>query len=222
MIRVNSACLFLLLALTAGCHNAGTVPHGWQSRTITSDDTKAPSTAQLQVIICYGKVFSNHTALRLTAPNKPDLLWDPGGTFLQHKLGHGRRHDVITQNAPNLDRWWSYRRDGCREPVVEVFQWSLEPTQADRLHTILIDYQDPADPTQTFEPDAGGLQCCKKVTEFLIRFADDRPNVTENMFWPHKLGEHLWTQNPDRVLIFRAEGENALYQQHSASSGAAE
>ncbi len=213
-------CLCLSLALAAGCHNAGTVPPGWQSNPIASEDSDTQPSAQLQVIICYGKVFSNHTALRLTTPNKPDLLWDPGGTFLQHKLGHGRRHDVITQNSPTIDRWWQYRRDGCREPVMEVYQWSLEPDQANRLHMILIDYQDPTDPAQTFEPDAGGLQCCTKITEFLMRFADGRPHVNEKIFWPHKLGEHLWTQNPDRVLIFRADGESSAYRKHVTSRAA--
>lgn len=211
MTRPTFACLFLCIALISGCHNAGTVPPGWRGHPITIDDTGIDPSTQLQVIVCYGKVLSNHSAIRLTVPDKPAVLWDPGGTFLQDEPDHARRHDVITRNAPTIDRWWQYRRDGCREPVMEVFQWSLAPDQANRLHTILTDYQDPTDPTQAFEPDAGGLQCCKKVTEFLIRFAEDRPRIDEKMFWPHKLGEHLWTQNPDSVLIFRSEGDSLEY-----------
>ena len=52
-----------------------------------------------------------------------------------------------------------YRRDRCLEPVMEVFQWSLDTQQAHRLHALLTRYQDPGDPTETFEPDSGGLQC---------------------------------------------------------------
>lgn len=218
----TAAALLLLITTTAGCHHAGTVPPGWHATPLASPPPHAQgngehSSAQLQVFICYGNQLSNHTALRLTAPHKPTLMWDPGGTFLQHDPTRARRHDVITQNAPTVNEWWRYRRDGCREPIMEVFQWSLNPDQANRLHAILTDWQDPNDPTQTFEPDAGGLQCCKKVSEFLMRFADRRPHVTEKMFWPHKLGEHLWTQHPDRVLIFHADGETHQYQRDPAS-----
>ncbi len=220
MPRTTAAALLLLITCTLGCHNAGSVPPGWQAAPITSNNVNNPhheTPGQLQVIICYGNTLSNHTALRLTAAEKPDLFWDPGGTFLQNKPEHARTHDVITQNAPTLDQWWLYRRDGCREPIMEVFQWSLSPEQANRLHAILIDRQDPADPTQSFEPDAGGLQCCKKVCEYLIRFADNNPAVKDKMFWPHKLAEHLWTQSPDRVLIYRADGETLQYKRDTNS-----
>jgi len=213
--------LFLLLGLAAGCHHGGLAPAGWTGepidpQQITSNED--PSQATLQVVICYGKVFSNHTALRLIAPGRQTLMWDPGGTYSQADPTRARRHDVLTQNAPTIDEWWRYRRDGCLEPVMEVFQWPLEAQQADRLHALLTRYQDPADPAQSFEPDAGGLQCCKKVSEYLMRFADGRPAVKEIMFWPHELGEHLWTQSPDRVIIFRRDGPAYVYRQGSAST----
>ena len=73
------------------------------------------------VFICYGNVLSNHTALRLETPGKPALMWDPGGTFLENDPTRKRAHDVITHNAPSVWQWWLYRRDGCKEPVMQVF-----------------------------------------------------------------------------------------------------
>jgi hypothetical protein len=229
MTRIPPATLLLFLIFFAGCHNAGTIPPGWHgepvsqandqqtqpANTTTSQHNTNTPPAQLQIFICYGKVLSNHTALRLTTPHKPTLMWDPGGTFLQYDPTRARRHDVITQNAPTIDQWWQYRRDGCREPIMELFQWSITPDQANRLHAILLNHRDPNDPTQSFEPDAGGLQCSTKVSEFLIRFANDKPTITQKQFWPHKLAEQLWTQNPDSVTVFRSDGNNQVYRRYS-------
>lgn len=220
--------------MTAGCHHAGTVPPGWQGKPLISESLPGPSQtvpdtgpqgngsgppAILQVVICYGKTLSNHTALRLEAPGVQTLMWDPGGTYKQDDPAYERRYDVLTRNAPTIQQWWLYRRDRCREPVMEVFQWSIIPDQARRLHTILLTRHDPDDPAQLFEPDAGGLECCKRVSEFLSRFADDRPAVSTRYFWPHKLGEHLWTQQPDRVIVYRKEGPNMVYTRLPNSPG---
>lgn len=212
--------LVLVLGLAPGCHHGGLAPNGWVGEPIEPHRDTAqedPSHATLQVFICYGKVLSNHSAIRLTAPGRQTLMWDPGGTYGQNDPTRARRHDVLTQNAPTVDQWWRYRRDGCREPIMEVFQWSLDTQQAHRLHALLTRYQDPADPAETFEPDAGGLQCCKKVSEYLMRFADGRPGVKEKLFWPHELGEHLWAQSPDHVWIFRRDGPSKVYRRDTGS-----
>lgn len=216
-----------------GCHHAGTVPPGWRGEQITSHETANAQSANLsnhaqgngeqtagalQVYICYGRLLSNHTALRLTAPNKPTLFWDPGGTYKQDDPAYARRHDVITKNAPSLDEWWRYRRDGCREPIMEVYQWSLDAKQAQRLHQVLLNRTDPTDPTQTFEPDAGGLQCCKRVSELLMRFSPGRPVVMKKYFWPHELGEHLWDQQPEVVLVYRADAPAMAYRYRDSST----
>lgn len=209
--------LSAMLATALGCHHAGTAPPGWHGQPVATPDARGttnlaqgnghPNTGTLEVVICYGKVLSNHTALRLTAPDRSTLFWDPGGTYKYDDPAYARRNDVLTENAPSIEQWWHYRRDGCREPIMEVYRWSIDTRQAERLHRILTEHADPADPTQTFEPDAGGLQCCKRVSEFLMRFADGRPSVTEKYFWPHELGEHLWAQQPDDVTVYRDNGE---------------
>lgn len=229
-LRASSIALLLMTAgLVGGCHHAGTIPHGWrgeplppdafashpvQSQTPGNGDDRAGDgdRGQLQVFICYGKVLSNHCVLRLTAPGKQTLMWDPGGTYGQFDPKYARRHDVLTQNATSVDQWWRYRRDGCLEPVMEVFQWELDPGQANRLHALLLTGEDPTDPTQTFEPSGAALQCSNKVSEFLMRFADGRPFVPHKMFWPHDLGEHLWTQSPDRVMVFKRNGPAYVYR----------
>jgi hypothetical protein len=220
--RILLLLLMLLIAPAVACHHAGTAPPGWVGEPVTAPDTTDPtnqsqgnggqSTGTLQVVICYGKLLSNHTALRLTTPDQTTLFWDPGGTYQHDDPAYARRHDVLTDNAPSIDEWWRYRRDGCREPIMEVYRWSIDTEQAKRIHRILTEYVDPTDPTQTFEPDAGGLQCCKRVSELLIRFADGRPAVTKRYFWPHELGEHLWGQQPDDVTVYRADGPTTAYR----------
>ncbi len=234
MKRYSLLLLLLAFVLSAGCHHAGTVPMGWRGDPITLTDDPASGnvdptsndlgngyspTATLQVIICYGAVLSNHTALRLETPGVQTLMWDPGGTYKQDDPTYARRYDVLTNNAPTINQWWHYRRDRCREPIMEVFQWSIQADQARRLHTILLTRYDPDDPAQKFEPDAGGLECCKRVCEFLSRFADGKPAVPTRYFWPHKLGEHLWTQQPDRVMVFRNKGQDRVYERLPDSPG---
>lgn len=219
----------LLMCVLAGCHHAGVVPDGWNSTEVLiengepTDNSIAPqnndsdSSGTLQVIICYGMVLSNHTAVRLCVPNHNTLMWDPGGSYLKEDPTRARIHDVITEQAPTIFQWWEYRRDGCQEPVMEVFEWSIAADQANRLRTILLEWHDPLDPKQTFEPDAGGLQCCFRASEFLMRFGDHRPYVPKLYFWPHELGEHLWTQQPDRVLIYRRHGESMAYHRDAVA-----
>lgn len=235
----RAACILLMMAMfypAVGCHHAGTAPPGWYGESVTTlhrtntlhtDPTPHAqgngdqAIGTLQIIICYGTVLSNHTVLRLTSPGKEPLFWDPGGTYKQDDPAYARRHDVLTNNAPSIDEWWRYRRDGCREPVMEVYRWSIDAERASRFHDILTEYADPNDPTQTFEPDAGGLQCCKRVSEFMMRFADGRPGVTKKYFWPHELGEHLWGQKPDDVTVYRADGPVTIYR-HGRASAVAE
>jgi hypothetical protein len=231
---MRTAVLVLLLCgLLVGCHRAGTVPPGWRGEPVAELFTTphgygpaepaglgngAPATGTLQVFVCYGVVLSNHTAVRLEAPGLRPLMWDPGGMYKHDDPSRARVHDVLTQNAATVEEWWRYRRDDCIEPIVEMFEWSLKADQARRLHAILLTHEDPRDPSQTFEPDAGGLQCSKRVSEFLSRFADGRPDVPDRYFWPHNLGEHLWTQSPDRVVVFRRDGDSLAYRRVGGSS----
>lgn len=216
-------------ALLVGCHSAGTVPPGWEGTPIVDKSAQAsvqpantniadhdtPPTGRLQVVICYGRVLSNHTVVRLEAPGAETLFWDPGGTYRLYDPEASRHYDVITRDAPTIEQWWRYRWDICSEPVMEVFEWSLDADQAHRLHTILLTRHDPEDRMQVFEPDAGGLECCLRTCEFLDRFAEGKPAVPARYFWPHELGQHLWTQSPDRVMVYRKDGESMIYRRAS-------
>ncbi|GAB4108203.1 MAG: hypothetical protein Kow00105_14540 [Phycisphaeraceae bacterium] len=199
-----------------GCHHAGILPAGWRPAAADTnslgngihdelpDSEISQQPGRLQIIICYGELISNHTALRLVTPGKPTLVWDPGGSFMHDNPTYGRKRDVLTQNAPTLEQWWAYRRDGCQEPIMHVYEWAITPRQAQRLYHVLTRFHDPLDPKVRFNPDAPALQCCKKTCEFLQQFADGAPDVPERFFWPHQLGDHLWGQHPGRVLIYRA------------------
>lgn len=204
--------------LLIGCHHAGTVPPGWLAQPYHAEAD--PDDGRLQVFICYGQVLSNHSALRLVTPERPTLMWDPGGTYEHDDPAYGREHDVLTRGDVSVDQWWHYRKDICREPVVEMYEWRLPDKQARRLYAILTTRHDPLDPSQTFEPDALGLGCSLRVSTFLDRFADGRPAVQAHYFWPHELGEHLWAQSPDRVVIFRSGGPTLAYiPEHQTPTG---
>ncbi len=213
MRRVILPLLLCIFSFAAGCHNAGVAPQGWTgSPYIDEAEYSLNDSGKLQVFICYGVIFSNHTALRLETPERPTLMWDPGGTFKQDDPEYARKYDVLTRNAPSVEQWWYYRGKMCNEPTMHMYEWSIDAEQADRLRTILLTRYDPLDETQEFWPDANGLACCRRVSQFLMRFADGRPDVNEIYFWPHKLGEHLWTQHPDRVVIFKKNGPITGYQ----------
>lgn len=226
--------LSCVYGLTTGCHHAGIAPAGWVDSPYDFAQESGPASGpesdatlngygrpsgRLQVFTCYGAILSNHTALRLETPGKPTLMWDPGGTYKLDDPDYARKYDVLTRNAPSIEQWWFYRGQQCNEPTMHMYEWLIDEDQAKRLHTILLTRHDPLDETQIFMPDAGGLACCKRVSEFLSRFADGKPDIKEYYFWPHKLGDHLWTQAPHRVVIFRKHGPITAYQRPPRSFG---
>ncbi len=217
--------------LMVGCHLGVPVPAGWVAVADVTQDSVDGGVAVasgsnqsdqdtglskggggvLQVIVCYGAFFSNHTALRLTCPGRADVFWDPGGTYGEDDLAMGRRRDLILGRGLTIERWWAYRRDGCNEPIMAVYEWDVTNGLAVRLRGVLVEGVDPVDPTVGFYCDAGAWMCCVSICEFLDRFTGGLVVVPKRWVLPLNLGRHLWTQGPSRVRIFRVGRGSTVY-----------
>lgn len=208
---VFSACL----SLSVGCHGGLSIPIGWNqasshqvdfadNSTRRTDWDESGEPGRLQVIICYGRVFSNHAALRLTCPGKRVLFWDPGGYYGEKDPSAGRDRDLILLKPPTLRQWWRYRKMGCKEPFMLVFEWELPAVSALSLHHALLSTDGhTGDSSDRFQRDAPGLFCCIAVCDYLQRFASSIIDVPRRWLMPHDLGQHLWSQSPHRVYLFR-------------------
>ena len=221
--RWTAILLLLLASAVTGCH-AGRprVPVGWRtadgaSRPAVSDGTAEH--AQLQVLICYGSLMSNHAALRLVCPGKPTLLWDPGGGYHASDPVFDRRADVVVQGAPSVDQWWHYRRDSCGEPFMEAFEWDLQSSVSLNLHQVLrrgtVYESDPS----AFSTDAAAGACGLAVSGFVQRFLGSKIRLEEAKLWPHDLATALWRENPDRVGVYERGKDKRIYVLESTLIG---
>lgn len=195
------------LCASVGCHSGFHPPPGWTEQmplnTEFASDYVTESKGQLQVIICYGHLLSNHAALRLTCPGQKTVFWDPGGTYGEENPLLGRKRDLILTQPPTLEQWWDYRRHGCNEPFMAVFEWDLNFEFANDLQVTLIKGINDHVPGRLFNSDAPGLFCSIAVCDFLKRFAQPRVVIEHKRLLPHQLADDLWTQSPDRVRLFR-------------------
>ena len=201
------------MLFACGCH-AGRpqVPEGWSAIPESIDQRPAVGRHdRLQVIICYGRFFSNHSTVRLSGPGHEVLFWDPGGIYKADDPQYVRRGDLLLDRTPDLDEWWRYRSEGCREPFMKVFEWDLDPLESARLHEALhVGSRFSKDPDD-FQTETSGGFCCIAVSEYLRRFAAPRIAVTSRYFWPHKLAQHLWSQAPDCVRVYEKGAPVRLY-----------
>ena len=202
------------LAFLSACHSGRPrIPDGWVAVPGPSIEAKQnrDDHARLQVIICYGRWLSNHSTVRLTSPDGHVLFWDPGGMYGRKDASIRRRADLLLSGAPDLGRWWHYREHGCGEPFMKVFEWSVSSDQAKSLRDALIAGSRPPAVPGAFQTATAGGFCCIAVSEFLQRFGGPSIVVPTRMFWPHNLADHLWSQSPDRVVVFEAGGAVVAY-----------
>jgi hypothetical protein len=180
-------------------------PTGWQTARADKDQ---PDDNLLQVIICYGWVTSNHACLRLQGPVGSVLFWDPGGMFGEAVVPNHRHNDLLLEAyAPSLAQIWDYRRVGCNEPMMLVFEWRLTDAQAQANRKLILAGE------RGFESDAPGGFCSVYVSRFLQRYCQPALGLERGWFWPHNLARRLWRAGPDRVWLFRRHKPVQLYQQ---------
>lgn len=160
----------------------------------------------LQIMVCLGGAYGTHTGVRLIHSDGRVVFWDPAGHFGLSDPDVRRRRDVIVEGFPTLGEYVKWRLVGAGDQSVAVFEWHLDPDQVSRFDGVLHGDADRTPGGVAFDTTAIGLFCCKAVCEFIERFAGPEITVPERFFRPDQLGRHLWTQHPDRVLMFRADG----------------
>ena len=209
------AAIGFVFSVLCGCHYGVPAPKGWVGQPIDSDQAGSDdpnNRGRLQVLIHYGYMYSNHSTMRLTCPDRPVLFWDPGGTYGDEDPSVGRKRDLLLAKPPTVEQWWAYRTKNCNEPIMAMFEWDLSDELACRLHTTLLSGTDESHPRGTFHSDIASWDCCVAICDFLIRFADDKLMVPRRWILPRNLGRHLWTQSPGRVYIFRAQKPTMVYE----------
>ena len=211
--------LAAVAGLVTGCHIDGPeIPKGWVAAPAKRllMDSRRDQDPRLQVIICYGWMMSHHSDLRLTCPQRAPLFWDPGGDFKENDPQYKRMNDLMHVHSPDVLEWWEYRSGQWREPFMKVFEWDLTRREAEQMHTILL--QGCVEPGE-FRTETHGGFCNIAVSGYLQRFAGPRVDVPDAMIWPDSLARHLWTQQPDRVLVFEGKKKALAYERPRAARG---
>lgn len=202
----------IFLVLMLGCMTgAPYIPETWMGEEIDLQDLKLrPVKTRLQVIICYGYFVSNHTALRLIVPGRQALFWDPGGGYGGDEIGNDsekdstrivKERDLVTKNPPDIPTYLEFRWNVAKDAAVEIFEWDLNPKEGDLLYDVLWNGTGPDHPAGAFRSRSWGLMCGASVSDFLMRFAKPRINLSEKYHSPRELSGALYTQSPDRIFI---------------------
>lgn len=217
-IKCLPSTLTLLALITligpAGCASEGPVaPPQWQALRSTATDPADfdNSTSALQVLLCQGQVHGTHTGLRILRPSQQIVFWDPAGQFGWGRDDLKRSRDVFAENAPGMAEYIHWRFHGADDSAVTLFEWRLTPQRADALADVLTHNAVVPEGEEEFETATVGLFCCHAVCAFLDRFARDLVTIPTYWYRPEHLGEHLWSQHPDRVAIFHQDGTIELF-----------
>ena len=215
--------LCVCLYLPAGCIHAP-VPHlpsTWNGTPAGMDVTDGkPGQALIQVIIGYGIFMDNHAALRLVCPGRQDIFWDPGGGYNVETAPHTRWNDLIIEDPPDLKTYLEFRKNTHYDDAVEVFEWDITTSQALALYDVLWNGTNADHPAGRFGSDTPGLFCSTAISDFLGRFATDIMTLNDTYFWPNELARVLYTQSPNRVMIFRVGRPPMVYIQPRKASHA--
>lgn len=207
----------------AGCHLGGPVipVDGWTGKMVSAEviepvalssgtsvvnesgDIGDKAVDRLQVIICYGSLMSDHTALRLLREGYEPVFWDPAGSYRISDKEVKRAGDLIVRKQPTIETYWLWRNKACNNIGMEVFEWIISAQEAEKLHTILLNGCDSKQPEGEFITNTLGLFCAKAVSDFLKRFGPaSGPHIEHCTMIPHKLAGQLWQQRPNFVYVF--------------------
>lgn len=188
------------------------LPDSWTATAVDYHDiADRPNKARLQIIIAYGQLVDNHAALRLVCPGRPVLFWDPGGGYNAQTAPHTRWNDIIIEDPPDLQTYLAFRRTHF-DTAVEIFEWRISVDQAAAMYDVLRHGTDGNHPAGIFRSDTPGLFCSTAISDFLGRFAQDTMTLSEKYFWPNELAKALYTQAPDRVIVFRSANTPVVYR----------
>lgn len=169
----------------------------------------------------------NHAALRLIAPGKPVIFWDPGGglgdsdesdEYFSNKGSGGqelvieRAFDLVFTAPEDLERFIDYRWQATSDEFIEIFEFDLEVVRAIQLNKVFLEGANNSHQREKFSTDAVPLMCSVAISDFLQEFMKDRIALPASFFFPHNLSHQLYTQRPDRVFLFRRGRKPVLYK----------
>lgn len=159
-----------------------------------------PAAGQMQILIWYDMI--PHTAMRLDAPGRRPLYWDPAGTFAEGSTRWTRVNDLFLDPAPTTAEVWEYWSGSLFTRAIEVFEFDLPAAEvAEMQEALLGGSREPGRPG-TFNPGVEGAVCCQTVCRFLQGWQPRRIDLPETYTYPHNLARHLWTQRPSRVHLY--------------------
>lgn len=201
------------LSLLGGCAGMPEphLPVSWRSAAVAPGELEdAPGRPRLQVLVTYGGLMSSHTAVRLIAADGTVVFWDPAGDYGRPALDLDAQYGPFATNvprpgdllldAPDLPTYLRFRW-GLADTAVEVFEWDLQPAQADDLRNVLLgdpERERPRFSTYTFPPF-----CTVAVSKFLRHFGPPPLRLEGSYFLPSSLGRALYGRSPVLVLFFR-------------------
>ena len=204
----------LLLAIgLVGCSGTPPIAEGWQPQPAQAllKDTQRDQQGRLQVFIHYVPWSSTHASARVTAPGRGPVLWDPGGEYGKDDPTLGRQSDLFLTQPVSLDQWWKWRRDGCGETTMVVYEWDLPSDEARQLIQVLEDHRVAADRASHFQTRTLAGACSLNISQFLQSYVQSRIDLRKRYFWPHALARRLRHQNPSRVLVWKAPRQVVAY-----------
>jgi len=233
---MTSRRLFLSIFLAAsflfvsGCAhwNAPKVPDHWQGKELEGQvNLNDIETPRLQIIVMSADWVCNHAALRLISPGMPVIFWDPGGglgdsdessEYFSDKGNDGKRlfikrsFDLVYTAPEDLVRYIDYRWQATSDELIEIFEFNLTAKDAIKLNKKLLSGENNSHQQGQFSTDAVPLMCSVATSEFLQAFMTHRIAIPASYFFPHNLSSQLYSQKPDRVLIFQ-RGKKPVYYQ---------
>ncbi len=223
--------MFYSWTLTAGCVIGPSpyLPPNWKGETVDAvDHNPGLSQPRLQVFIMYSGLTSSHSALRILKADGTQTFWDPAGEFARSDYpstydrvppsARPRRvRDIIVENPPDLSTFLQWRWE-VADTSVEVFEWHITPQQAERLSRVLLTGKPEPEAEKQFSSSTWPAFCTVATSEFLERFADPEIHLSDWYFFPHSLAKTLYTQSPDRVLVFAPNTHARLYRPPSMIS----
>jgi hypothetical protein len=197
--------LLLAMGTATGCLHRPSpyMPEDWPRYPAVAESlAHEAEIPRLQIIIGYFAWWPNHTALRLAAPDRPVLFWDPGGGYGLEPPRRERIRDVILEGAPDIPTYLPFRWYN-NDALIEIFEWRLSDAEALRLHNILMAGAGiTPDPAIDFDTDTPGFFCASAISEFLHRFGSPTMRLEGHTVSPARLSHYLYRQHPDRVLLF--------------------
>ncbi len=203
--RLTALTLGLIVLTANGCFHRPSpyMPADWPRLPASAENLAVTAeTPRLQIIIGYFDLWPNHTALRLVAPDRPVVFWDPGGGYGVQPPKHVRVRDVIVDRAPDIPTYMPFRWYN-NDALTEIFEWDLPDAEALRMHHVLMAGAGiEPDPAIDFDTETPGFFCAIAISEFHHRFGPPFLWVETTTASPARLSRALYGQHPDRVLLF--------------------